>query len=144
MIARRSRDWFSIVATDLFCGILCAVIILDATTERAITRAAKDSIFTMTYAAVMGDRCGGGDVIFAFDVGGETRYSTEARVPEATMGAGECVVSVFMPSIQEGEGIENPRIIVTAAAEPFTASVHLHPLGSFECQSSSGKCESKQ
>ena len=35
MRRRRKSDWFSIVATDLFCGALCAVIILDAVSKRA-------------------------------------------------------------------------------------------------------------
>jgi hypothetical protein len=33
----RKSDWFSIVATDLFCGALCAVIILDAVSKKAPT-----------------------------------------------------------------------------------------------------------
>jgi hypothetical protein len=34
MLRKRKRDWFPIVATDLFCGALCAVIILDAVTPK--------------------------------------------------------------------------------------------------------------
>lgn len=51
MRSARKSDWFSVVATDLFCGALCAVIILDATSPRQIAMTYGPGAVTMWFQA---------------------------------------------------------------------------------------------
>ncbi len=47
MVAR--RDWFTIVATDLFAGCFAAVVIIDSVTPKEIAAAPQSMLFEMSY-----------------------------------------------------------------------------------------------
>ena len=49
MVAR--RDWFTIVATDLFAGCFAAVVIIDSVTPKEIAAAPQPMFFEMSYPA---------------------------------------------------------------------------------------------
>lgn len=49
MVAR--RDWFTIVATDLFAGCFAAVVIIDSVTPKEIAAAPQPMLFEMSYPA---------------------------------------------------------------------------------------------
>jgi hypothetical protein len=117
MLRRRKRDWFPVVATDLFCGVLAAVIILDAVAPKEASSQGGEALLTITYKR--GDppfrgsvnECSPGSVVFRFR--DETKsHSTLDTSAQGSAIDETCRVDAFFSDVNFVDGIKEPLIVV--------------------------------
>jgi len=95
MRKRRKADWFSIVATDLFCGALCAVIILDAVSQKAPSLIDGPGPLTLSFP-VPASGCSSVLVIAVLDAAtGEHVMSSQGAGTNGSL----CVVDEDLPDL---------------------------------------------
>lgn len=96
MRRRRKSDWFAIVATDLFCGALCAVIILDAVSRKAPSLIDGPGRLSLSYQVPAGKPCSSFLVLALIDTAaGEYLVSTI----RAANNGGHCVTVEDVPDL---------------------------------------------
>jgi len=142
MLVRRRYDWFPVVATDMFCGLLGAVIILDAVSPRSEASPGKSETVLITYAHGVGVRCDSDSVVFALDDEDNVTHSTIGNHDAAaSMEGGMCIVQASLDDIRPGSKRLHPRVIVAELFKAGDISVALPGEGSFTCPSSGDDCD---
>jgi hypothetical protein len=135
---RGPRDWFSIVATDVFCGLLCAVIVFDATSRKLPYFSAQPAAVNISYDTDRTADCTNEvvGVLFRGDGGSEVFYTTRG----ADGGnSGSCNIDVQVPDISELN-----RSNVMLIDGPSNTRVHLFDEVTNEqaaCSTESGNCQ---
>jgi hypothetical protein len=116
------------VATDLFCGVLAAVIILDAVAPKEQASAGSEVLLTLTYknaprqASEPLNNCRVGNVVFHFrDASAD--HSTLGSATTASLVTGECRVEAFLPDVNVQEGFSDTILVVAQYAGDLTEAV---------------------
>jgi hypothetical protein len=119
MLAKRRRDWFPIVATDLFCGVLAAVIIFDAVSPREVSSAGKIAYMEITFPDKAGvgvdyaDRCRDiGRVVFSFKNDSKPVNTLIGGRTDGNQANDVCRLQALFTEIHFDRELENPSVIV--------------------------------
>lgn len=150
MLTKRRRDWFPIVATDLFCGVLCAVIILDAVSPKEIGSPGRTLLIDIAFpdksdlGPAYANRCAGdlGRVVFSFLDNGNPTSTIAGGDTQGAMMGDKCHLQAFFPSVHYEKGLDSPRITVAEYADAldnFEAIVTAPGLETLTCPSN-GPC----
>jgi hypothetical protein len=144
MLNRKRRDWFSIVATDLFCGALAAVIILDAVSPKEVLASQVPILITVRYEKQRADQCGQiAAVTMGFELANRRFTSLDdlAAIPSDTGNA--CVLRYLFHTTQRLTQVTNPQIIV-ANMNGTPKWAELRILGAqvfrFQCAATDASC----
>lgn len=137
MSVRRKQDWFPIVATDLFCGILSAVIILDAATPKQSSSVGELAFVEIRHRAFNPkDDCKDvGRVVFTF-VDINERLSTLAGAPSGENIDGECVVQATLPQVVSDGAVEDPFLLIAEGpvdGKPFQVKIRSSRFAELTC-----------
>lgn len=111
MLKRNKSDWFAVVATDLFCGVLAAVIILDAVAPKEVSSSSSEVMLIMTYAS-SANACGKNDVVFQFRDASSAHNTLENDLTTAALIDGKCRLEAFFPEVNLTEGVKDPLVLV--------------------------------
>lgn len=129
MLTRAKRDWFPVVATDLFCGVLAAVIILDAVAPKEVSTAGTAVLLTLTYESAPPQNgeppntCRKESVVFRFR-DASTTYDTLGEMTFPSWVNGECRVETFLPEVNTADGLHDTVLVVAQyAGDLITAKV---------------------
>ena len=145
MRIRRRRDWFSIVATDLFCGLLAAVIIFDAVSPKETFSGSLPLFLTVRYDKPAAHSCDStSSVVIAFTVAGQ-RFSTLDGLPAiASTNGSTCVLRYLFHTSVLSPRIEAPKVLISEM-NGTPRSVSLNVLGSnqfkFVCTPEPSLCQ---
>lgn len=146
MLVLRKRDWFSVVATDLFCGVLAAVIILDAVTPKEASSAGSEVLLTLVYKSASRqpgeppNTCQVNNVVFQFR-DAATTYNTLDAISTASLVDGNCRVEAFFPDVNVEQDMSNTVVVVAQyAGELERATVFMTGLLDIECRKDDIKC----
>lgn len=117
MLKRRKRDWFPIVATDLFCGTLAAVILLDAVSPKITGSVGEIAFIELVSKAANGDDCTDiGRIIFFFiDAGDRLNTKDHGNSLGAKVGE-DCVVQAFFPQVVTTDTPDEAAVILAESA----------------------------
>jgi hypothetical protein len=144
MRIRRRRDWFSIVATDLFCGVLAAVIIFDAVSPKESFSGGVPLLLTVRYDKPANHSCDSkNSVAIAFTVAGQ-RFSSVSGLPSIPGTNGStCVLNYLFQTAKESPHIDDAKLLILEMnGTPRFASIQLlggSPI-SFVCSPESSLC----
>lgn len=113
MLIRRRRDWFPIVASDLFCGALAAVIIMDAVSPKEPAIAEETAMFELTYPRGTSDCSDPHQLALSFLDGSNKRFNTLSRA-NAVNGAVDhnCVLQVLIEGVSAEGEIQEPKVLI--------------------------------
>jgi hypothetical protein len=113
----RKGDWFSVVATDLFCGALCAVIILDAVSPRGTVLTEGPQQFRMSFTRPAGSRC----VDYLLAVKAVSSERTEIiTTREAGIFGTECVTSF---DVSEAEDLHFESVLLARGSTDIDVDI---------------------
>jgi len=143
MLSRRRRDWFPIVATDLFCNVLAAVIILDAVSSKEIGVAGAPVFMQVLYPKSRSDVCENMGVVFAFDDSSGAMLNTiDGGNAAGEEVDGNCVIQVLFPDVVFQGTLNNPRALVTEFAGQGLPKVFVSGpgFGDIQCEAGSTLC----
>lgn len=128
MLKRQRRDWFPIVATDLFCGVLAAVIILDAVAPKEQSSAGSEVLLTLTYKNAPrqnsegANNCHAEGVVFHFRDASDD-HSTLLPGTTASLVNDTCRVEAFLPDVNTDEPFSDTVLVVAQYAGELTEAV---------------------
>lgn len=132
MRAVRRADWFSVVATDLFCGALGAIIILDAATPRSPKATEGPGNLVMSYPA---DDCQKTLVVARLSVTGASKSVSSLGNDQE---AGWCRTPIDLPDL-DGLTIDG---VLLAKGLKHTEVIFESRLGrTWVCDTRTGKCQ---
>ena len=144
----KRRDWFPIVATDLFSGLLCAVIVFDAVSPKAEYSSRYPAAMTLTYSRIKGLACGPPySVVLSFeDADGHPQSSFDATSNVASK-ADQCVETLYFRDLPGDGSLTNPRVLIVEYPAPTAGPTNVYvetPSGvrlSFSCLKATSYCE---
>lgn len=114
MVAR--RDWFTIVATDLFAGSFAAILIIDSVTPKELAGVGELELIEIEYDAPAGsfvDCDDPGAVVFSFEDDTGERFNTLDQGGFAASRNGtRCKVLGVIGNVALTGPPENPRALV--------------------------------
>jgi hypothetical protein len=150
MLMKRRRDWFPIVATDLFCGVLCAVIILDAVSPKEIGSPGRTLLIDIAFpdkanlGQAYANRCADdlGRVVFSFLDNGNPISTIAGGDTQGVMTGDTCHLQAFFPSVHYEKALDNPSITIAEYADAlggFEAIVTAPGLETLIC-TANGSC----
>ena len=121
MRRRRKSDWFAIVATDLFCGALCAVIILDAVSKRAPSAIDGPGRLTLSH-----DRpdAGCSSVLIVARLDSASGYHLLATTGSVAVG-GQCVADYDLPDLT---GLQLRQVVLAKGTEDVVVDIEALPV----------------
>jgi hypothetical protein len=144
VLRRRKPDWFAVVATDLFCGVLAAVIILDAVAPKEESGAGSEILLTLTYKQSPKQpneplsNCQVGGVVFQFRDASRT-HNTLGGI--ASLVDDKCRVETFLANVNfEKEPKETVVVVAQYAGELEEATVLITGRGDIKCSRGSPRC----
>ena len=150
MLKKRRRDWFPIVATDLFCGVLAAVIILDAVSPREVSGAGRVVYMEIAFPdqSDLGlrytDRCQDvGRVVFSFMNDSKRVNTLVAGGTDGKQTGGICRLQALFPAVHFEEELEQPSVLFTEYPGDIDAvevTVTVPGLRTLICKRRSDKC----
>jgi hypothetical protein len=140
MLSRNRRDWFPIVATDMFCSLLAAVIILDAVSPKEIADAGRTIYVRLEYKKDQTKLCDRGRIVLSFFDDGGSPYSTLDE-GQAIDGGEICIVEAWFPDAQLEHGPTDAVLLVAEYASKEDVEVQVS--GSFDlvCHSIKVACD---
>ncbi len=135
MRAVRRADWFSVVATDLFCGALGAIIILDAATPRNPRATEGLGNLSMSYTVENNGDCQETLIVAQLTVsGGSKSISSLGSDRDAS---GDCRKTI---DLQELEGLTLDKVLLAKGPSHvevrFTSRVK-----NWTCWTKTGECK---
>jgi hypothetical protein len=152
MLRITRKDWFPIVATDLFCGLLAAVIIFDAVSPREVSTAGQDILVEFSYPNAIGPNSAAAceddksRLIFSF-VSESTRRSTAADANlKADQEGGLCRVQAAFSDVHFDRELEDPLMLITESRVDLSNNkivVTVSGLSDITCSRSSTECPLK-
>jgi hypothetical protein len=117
VLVRQRKDWFPIVATDLFCGILAAVIILDAVEPKEVGAFGKTILVEISYpnkgTRAAKDCADYGRIVFLFKDGAGWANTLTGGSTNGTQVGDECHLQSFFPDVHFEETLVEPSVFVT-------------------------------
>lgn len=130
MRAVRRADWFSVVATDLFCGALGAIIILDAATPKKPKATEGPGNLFMSYAA---EECQKTLIVARLSVTGSAKSVSSLG---SDQDSGDCHKLIDLPEL---DGLTIDKVLLAKGPSHleirFTSRV-----GSWVCSTRTGEC----
>ncbi|NEH61403.1 hypothetical protein [Rhizobium ruizarguesonis] len=113
MLIRRRRDWFPIVASDLFCGALAAVIIMDAVAPKEPAIAEETAMFELAYARGADDCDDPHQVALSFVDGSNKAFNTLSGA-NAVNGAvdDKCVLQVLIEGVSAEGDLQELQVLI--------------------------------
>jgi hypothetical protein len=147
VLKRQRSDWFSIVATDLFCGALAAVIIFDAVSPKEPYAGRTATFISVEYTRPPKRTCHGAtEVELGMTVDGNRVTSLDGMPSIVTDGVGKCMVQLLLQSAAVHGSIKDITVALSKyPGAPIQLSVQ--PLGQgqiqFACSSTTSKCSRK-
>lgn len=144
MLKRKRSDWFSIVATDLFCGVLAAVIILDAVSPKDVAAAHEPMLVALDFERRATLRCARDTTIFlALHINGRLVSSIDGPDPSVTETANRCVYRYLFKADPASLRLSESRVVI-GQYPGIRTNVRLRSSGAgtveFQCDGSLGKC----
>jgi hypothetical protein len=139
----KRKDWFPIVATDLFCGALAAVIIIDAVTPKESGASPSPHLAVLEYKKDSRASCADTSaLVFAFSANGK-RYSTAEGLTPAWGDLGSKCQLKFLLTSALSRTLRDPELLVAQyPGSPGTVSVRIigfRPLV-FDCTAEHSRC----
>lgn len=149
MLRKRRRDWFPIVATDLFCGVLAAVIILDAVSPREVSGAAQVVYMEIAFPdrtglSGYGDRCQDvGRVVFSFMNDSKRVNTLIEGGTDGKLTDGICRLQSLFPAIHFDREFERPSVLIAeypGDVDALEVTITVPGLEPLICSRRSPKC----
>lgn len=143
LIKHSRRDWFPIVATDLFCGVLGAVIILDAVAPKEIGAAGEVALVEVSYQKQQKDDCTSSGVIFTFEDNTGHMFNSLDDGNSIGMQVGDkCVMQALFPDVVIDGPLQHPAVLVTEYATVTAPQVEIRGPGfpTLQCFPASPEC----
>lgn len=143
MLTRRKREWFPIVATDLFCGLLGAVIVLNAVSPHEHGRVGDVVFLKIAYPKGPKDNCSDASaVVFAFTDAKGDRLSSLEGSPQSNPVEGQCVVQSILPQvILNGPPTDPSAITAEYSGRPLVPEITIDAPGFFNFTCADENCQ---
>jgi len=147
VLKRQRADWFSIVATDLFCGALAAVIILDAVSPKEAFAGRTSTFVSIAYTHPSGRTCrAASEVELSMSLDGNRISSLDGVPSIVTDRPDECLVQILLQSVAV-QGVIKDITVILAKYPGAPAHIKVQPLGQgeiqFECFPTTVRCVAK-
>lgn len=144
MLKRRRSDWFSIVATDLFCGVLAAVIILDAVSPKEIVGVNEPTALVLQFNRSPQWRCAQDTAMFvSIRSNGQWKSSLDSPSPSVTETAAACMYRFLIEADGASVNLREARVLI-GQLPALSTRVKLRLIGAgsveFVCDGDTGRC----
>jgi len=131
MRRRKGREWFPIVATDFFCGLLAVVVVLDAAAPRTRPRSGVQTQALVRIEGVPKEECSKYQVLIAVEGVGDAIRAKQFS-PD---GAGNCI---YHPSVKvDVSAATTVKMVVLAASKNAVVTVRLGGREKLRCSANS-------
>jgi hypothetical protein len=142
VLRHRRGDWFSIVATDLFCNILCAVIILDAVSPKEKLRDTFPSFIELMIDKSAGSNCAFDPrgVVLIFEDASHGRRDTLDKSPSLTEDNDKCRIRYFLTDLTAGGKPSDVHVVLTEYPNTPKISVRFNGQSAISCSGDSSEC----
>ncbi len=141
MLKRGRSDWFPIVATDLFCSVLAAVIILDASAPKYdLQSQSEPALVTLAYEKGLLANCNDlTRIAFAIKVRSRTFNSIADGRGVSTDNDGTCLLQYAFPKLARDDWPREALIGIADYPGRPTITVIRHGFAPIRCLAPEGK-----